>query len=46
VSDVLLYNSTSGQWFKALTVVPGSFSFETGNWGGGWTVIAGRTIIP
>ena len=46
LSDLLLYNATSGQWFQARNTAPGSFSYTTGSWSAGLTIIATGTRIP
>jgi hypothetical protein len=46
-ADLLLYNPADGRWFQCITIAPGEFRFNSGNFGTGWTtVVASRTILP
>ena len=46
-SDVLLYNPTSGQWYQAMNAgVVGAFTYGTGLWEPGLTVIGSKPRIP
>ncbi len=40
--DVVLYNPTSGQWFRCLNAATGVFSYTTGVWQPGLTIIASQ----
>jgi hypothetical protein len=43
---VLLYSPTSGQWYQALNGGLGVFTYGTGTWGPGLTVIGSMPKIP
>ena len=39
--DLLLYNPTTGVWFQARNLVLGSFSYTSGIWSAGLSVVTG-----
>jgi VCBS repeat protein len=45
-SDLLLYNASSGQWYQAVNTGLGTFSYTTGMWQPGLTIIASGPHTP
>ncbi len=45
-SDLLLYGAGTGQWYQAVTTGPGTFSFGTGFFDPGATVVAEVPRVP
>ncbi len=45
-SDLILYNATTAQWFQCLTRTLGSFTYGSGTWEPGLTIVASTTRVP
>jgi hypothetical protein len=39
-SDIVLYDPTTGVWYQARNLVLGTFSYSSGSWGTGLTIVA------
>jgi hypothetical protein len=42
----MLYNALSGQWYQATNTAAGVFTYATGMWEPGLTVIGGIQRVP
>ncbi len=45
-SDLILYNATTAQWFQCLNRTLGSFTYGSGTWEAGLTIVASTTRVP
>lgn len=42
--DLILYNPTNGQWFQARNLTLGTFSYSSGIWATGLTIVTGPLV--
>jgi hypothetical protein len=43
-ADIVLYNSSTGVWYQARNVINGTFSYNSGTWPTGYTVVTRAPI--